>query len=337
MAENDASRRIGVFIVPPVAPHPGDLYRRILTVARTVERSGFDSFWLAEGHFTHIGVSSSLSVLAAASQVTSRIALGTAVVPLAFDHPLRLAETAATVNTLSGGRLQLGVGKGNGHGFSAQAYDAFRLDENDRDAIYARALDSLRGILVDGAPVGDALVPVYPPTEDLRDRIWQATSSRTTAVAAAAAGDGLQLHRIAFGADTGTAQRELVDAYLGAYAGDRPPRIAVSRGVFASSSRQSALAEIQQRIDRPDLSGPLPLVQDGQDAAAYVAASNTHIGSADDIVTSLLADPTVQAAGEILLAPVHGIDDSAFDGALSVLADGVAAGLRSSSDRLVTR
>ena len=58
------------------------------------------------------GISSPVAVLAAASQRTSRIELGTAVIPLGWENPLRLAEDLATVDLLSGGRLNPGVSVG---------------------------------------------------------------------------------------------------------------------------------------------------------------------------------------------------------------------------------
>ncbi|MFJ6378525.1 LLM class flavin-dependent oxidoreductase [Kitasatospora sp. NPDC092039] len=75
------------------------------------ERLGFDSAWLRHRHLQY-GISSPLAVLAAASQRTSRIQLGTAVTPLGWENPLRLAEDLATVDVLSGGRLNPGFSVG---------------------------------------------------------------------------------------------------------------------------------------------------------------------------------------------------------------------------------
>ncbi|RAG81783.1 LLM class flavin-dependent oxidoreductase [Streptacidiphilus pinicola] len=75
------------------------------------ERLGFDSAWLRHRHLQY-GISSPIAVLAAASQRTRRIELGTAVIPLGWENPLRLAEDLATVDLLSGGRLNPGVSVG---------------------------------------------------------------------------------------------------------------------------------------------------------------------------------------------------------------------------------
>ncbi|MGW0712629.1 LLM class flavin-dependent oxidoreductase [Streptomyces sp. NPDC002643] len=82
-----------------------------LEIIELGERLGFDSAWLRHRHLQY-GISSPVAVLAAASQRTSRIELGTAVIPLGWENPLRLAEDLATVDLLAGGRLNPGVSVG---------------------------------------------------------------------------------------------------------------------------------------------------------------------------------------------------------------------------------
>ncbi|MDC0771388.1 LLM class flavin-dependent oxidoreductase [Streptomyces sp. HD] len=82
-----------------------------LEIIELGERLGFDSAWLRHRHLQY-GISSPVAVLAAASQRTRRIDLGTAVIPLGWENPLRLAEDLATVDILSGGRLNPGVSVG---------------------------------------------------------------------------------------------------------------------------------------------------------------------------------------------------------------------------------
>ncbi len=85
----------------PADPAAG--HENTLEVVALGERLGFDSAWLRHRHLQH-GISSPVAVLAAASQRTRRIALGTAVTPLGWENPLRLAEDLATVDLLSDGR-----------------------------------------------------------------------------------------------------------------------------------------------------------------------------------------------------------------------------------------
>src|SRR5882757_1818293 len=82
-----------------------------LEIIELGERLGFDSAWVRHRHLQY-GISSPVAVLAAATQRTSRIELGTAVIPLGWENPLRLAEDLATVDILSGGRLNPGFSVG---------------------------------------------------------------------------------------------------------------------------------------------------------------------------------------------------------------------------------
>jgi alkanesulfonate monooxygenase SsuD/methylene tetrahydromethanopterin reductase-like flavin-dependent oxidoreductase (luciferase family) len=90
-------------------PRPG--HESTLQVIQLGEQLGFDSAWVRHRHLQY-GISSPVAVLAAASQRTSRIELGTAVIPLGWENPLRLAEDLATVDLLSGGRLNPGLSVG---------------------------------------------------------------------------------------------------------------------------------------------------------------------------------------------------------------------------------
>ena len=88
-------------------------YREALDQVLRAEQLGFDSVWFTEHHFTRHGiVSATLPVLAYLAGVTSTIRLGTAVTVLPFHNPIQLAEDAATVDLLSDGRLDFGVGRG---------------------------------------------------------------------------------------------------------------------------------------------------------------------------------------------------------------------------------
>ncbi len=89
------------------------LFDEVLREIEYGEELGFESVWLPEHHFSIYGMLGNPLLLAAVvAQHTQRMKIGTAVVVLPFQHPLRVAEDAAMVDALSGGRLLLGVGRG---------------------------------------------------------------------------------------------------------------------------------------------------------------------------------------------------------------------------------
>ncbi|MEV4094100.1 LLM class flavin-dependent oxidoreductase [Streptosporangium saharense] len=107
--------RVGIFLVAAGFPgrEPGQVLRDTVDAVVAAEEAGFDDAWIAEHHFMSYGVCPSAVTLAGvALGRTSRIGVGTAVSVLSARHPVELAEQAAILDQVSGGRFTLGVGRG---------------------------------------------------------------------------------------------------------------------------------------------------------------------------------------------------------------------------------
>ena len=102
------------------------------------DRLGFTSIFLVEHHFSGIGqISASLNLLSFLAARTERIRLGTAVTVLPWHNPVLLAEEAATVDLLSNGRLDLGVGMG----YREIEFKGFRLPREEARERYDETLE----------------------------------------------------------------------------------------------------------------------------------------------------------------------------------------------------
>lgn len=181
-------RRLGFLTIglfDPADPRPG--HESTLQIIELGEQLGFDSGWVRHRHLQH-GISSPVAVLAAAAARTRRIHLGTAVIPLGWENPLRLAEDLSTVDILSGGRLNPGVSVGPPVHFD-HVKDALYPDSADvEDFTYRRVqrlLDCIAGNPVstfcgtEGFEVFSDRVEPHSP--GLRDRMWYGGGSLRSA------------------------------------------------------------------------------------------------------------------------------------------------------------
>src|SRR5215472_5619860 len=237
------SKRLGFFTRLLDDAPPAERYRLAAEQIRHAEKAGLDSAWIAQHHFHERegGLPAPFAFLGFVAAQTSRIRLGTGIVTLPLENPVRVAEDAAVLDLMSNARFELGVGTGG----NPSAFAAFGLDSAERNEIFARNLDIVRDALA-GKPLagGDMLYPVRP---QLCDRIWQATFSVSGGARAGKAGDGLLLSRTqprskdAPRARLAEIQDPIIDAYVDALPARCEPRIMASRSVFAADDRQEAI------------------------------------------------------------------------------------------------
>ena len=116
-------------------------YRELIAEAAEADRLGFNTVWLAEVHFAprFSVMPTPLMLLAAIAERTTNIRLGMAVNLMPLHHPIRLAEEIATLDVLSGGRVEFGAGRGafplNYRGYGVEMADSRKLFEDGLAAI----------------------------------------------------------------------------------------------------------------------------------------------------------------------------------------------------------
>ncbi|MGW6928787.1 LLM class flavin-dependent oxidoreductase [Lentzea sp. NPDC054927] len=186
--KSDPLRKLGFLTIGLFDEHnPGAGHRTTLDIIALGEELGFDSAWVRHRHL-QFGISSPVAILAAASQRTSRISLGTAVIPLGWENPLRLAEDLATVDVLSGGRLNPGVSVGPPMHYDDVKHALYPQTADVEDFSYdrlQRLLDFVGGEKVTDFSGTEGIEVfsdrVQPHAAGLRERMWYGGGSLRSA------------------------------------------------------------------------------------------------------------------------------------------------------------
>lgn len=179
--------KFGFFFQLPCTPWQSEpaRYRDTLAQIEHGDRLGFDTAWLAELHFfpEFSVMSSPLIVAAAAAQRTQRIRLGMAVSLLPLNDPIRSAADAATVDILSDGRLDFGVGRGT----NPLHYGGFNIPMEESRDRFTEALQVItqawttERLTYDGKYYRVRDLPVHPkPVQKPHPPIRIATNSSDT-------------------------------------------------------------------------------------------------------------------------------------------------------------
>lgn len=262
------------------------VYRDTIELFQVAEELGFDTGWVAQHHFASEQgrLPSPLVLLAAVAQRTRRIGLGTGIIVLPQEQPLRLAEDAAVLDLLSSGRLELGVGAG----FDPDSFRAFSLPHEQRHRDYELHLQRLQSALGNG-PLNAEGLRLQPLAAGLGGRLWEATS-RVELVAAR--GNGLIMApNPHLPPEAGI---ELVERYRAAWTGDNgtPPRVARVQGVFphTGSDNQALRKDIRAYLERQHSIGVYQGPLDGDFDATLKRLGVLH-GSAEAIIDGLRGGP----------------------------------------------
>ena len=218
------------------------------------EQLGYRGAWIRQRHLEH-GVSSAATFLAAATQRTTTIELGTAVIPIGYESPFRLGEDLATVDVLSRGRLQAGFSAGTPPHVELLGDKVFDGDWRDVDFSHARIerlADGLRGTYLGDEDTrihspGNVQRPrLQPHSPGLVDRLWYGAASRRSSLWAGERGLHLLTGNIVAGEDSDdfvTAQRANLAAFRAAWSAPHTPRIALGRVIVPTDGADRATRE----------------------------------------------------------------------------------------------
>jgi alkanesulfonate monooxygenase SsuD/methylene tetrahydromethanopterin reductase-like flavin-dependent oxidoreductase (luciferase family) len=288
------------------ADDPATGHETTLEIIELGERLGFDSAWLRQRHLQY-GISSPVAVLAAASQRTSRIALGTAVIPIGAENPFRLAEDLATVDVLSRGRINPGFSAGMPMGIDTYRDAIYPHTFEHEDFDYERLLRFRSFVRGDAASSfeGQRGIEVFansvqPHATGFASRLWYGAGSTRSAEWAGANGFHLLTSSVV--------QGELGGGSSGGFAANQLHQVRAYRAAGGSRVSQGLVviptdsASASQRARYEEyVASRAARVGVPQGPRGMLFAPDL-IGTSEQIAERLYADPTFREIDEVAFA-----------------------------------
>ena len=234
-----------------LGPETGQGFRDYLDYAVEAEALGYRSSFLVEHHFTGWNqVSATLMLQTALAMRTTTLRLGTAVIVLPWHNPVLLAEQAATLDLISGGRLDFGIGKGYRH----NEFAGFRIPPEEAEPRFEESVEVMTKAFVSRERFShrgkfwqfDDIVVEPPPAQQPHPPFWVAAGSEASIRRAAKRGFNLILDQYASPEQLGQrialyrAERE---------AGGRrfdPMQVAVARQLYVAKDKAEAAAALER-------------------------------------------------------------------------------------------
>ncbi|MFF4989198.1 LLM class flavin-dependent oxidoreductase [Streptosporangium saharense] len=285
------------------------------------ERLGFDVGFVAQ-HLLADGEEGStpspLISLAPVAVATERIGLGVSVVTLPVTDPVQLAEDALTLDAISRGRLELGLGTGNAN---IDRYPAFGRDGARATELFDENLAVLQAALA-GHPLRGTGLTLPVDGTPLLHRLWRTPGSVASARRAALTGVGALYGTATL--DARTRQRPIIDAYLSQWAETGPsqapaevagslrPRLGAIRMIYPSDSYETALAELAPfvRAGRTRLAKVNGTDPEELDDSEVLASMNVKTGSPRQTARALRDDVALLPEADYLIAVTNVIEDA---------------------------
>jgi alkanesulfonate monooxygenase SsuD/methylene tetrahydromethanopterin reductase-like flavin-dependent oxidoreductase (luciferase family) len=286
-----------------------DSMLQAIDLAQGMDDLGVNGAYFRVHHFAR-QQSSPMPLLAAIAARTDHIEVGTGVIDMRYENPLHLAEEAASVDLISGGRLALGVSRGSPETV-VRGYETFGYagSEDPRGADLAREHFDLflRAIDGEGLAERDASSPfgtgasglqrIEPHSPGLRSRVWWGAGNRDSAEWAGRVGVNLMSSTLLTEAD-GTPfdllQAQQIDAFRAAWRGaghQGEPRVSVSRSIFPITTAQ----------DRMYFGGRQDGDQIGVIDGIRSTFGKTYAAEPDELVEQLKEDAAIASADTLML------------------------------------
>lgn len=283
-------------------PETGQGFRDYLDFNVEAEALGFHSSFLVEHHFTGWNqVSATLMLLTCLAMRTTRLRLGSAVIALPWHNPVLLAEEAATLDLVSGGRLDFGIGKGYRH----SEFTGFQIPREEADARFEEAIDVITQSWLSRSRFShrgrfwrfEDIVVEPPPAQEPHPPFWVAAGSEASIRRAAARGFNLMLDQYASAQQIGD-RIALYRAECTEHGGPFDPmQVAVARQVYVAKDRgdaDAALARLAKYTQRTVDVSRSPGRKGGSHVLAYAdkaGGTEEHAlyGTPDELCSKLAA------------------------------------------------
>jgi alkanesulfonate monooxygenase SsuD/methylene tetrahydromethanopterin reductase-like flavin-dependent oxidoreductase (luciferase family) len=259
-------------------------FRDYIDYVIEAEALGYDSAFIVEHHFTGFGqVSATLNLLTWIGAKTSTLRLGTAVIVLPWHNPVLLAEQAATVDLLSGGRLDFGIGKGYRH----NEFASFGIPMEDAQPRFEEAIDiitrswtSNQRFDFQGRFWQYRDIIVEPPTiQKPHPPFWQGAGHPESIRRVAARGHNLLLDQFASIADTISRFGVYRDAMIANGFGFDAQQVGVARAFHVARDQADKEAALERRIAGTRRMHAISQRPDGKNTASIMAFSDTREAS----------------------------------------------------------
>ena len=287
---------------------PADVLRNALEQTVLADQVGIDTAWFAEHHFSNYALCPSpLMMVAHCAALTKRIKLGSAVCVLPLYHPARLMAEAGFADTVSGGRLQFGIGTG----YQDFEFERFGVKLSDAPEIFNEFLDVIQlgltkrvfdyeGKHVRFPPTAISMPSVQKPIPPL----WLATGHERTQRRAFREGHNLFVTALLNGTDKLRALRDNLDRVAAQENGGAGrTKVALLRCAFASDDENEIrqyleCARYQRRIseslrDRRAQSADGYMIEEvpsPTDPSLDSIRANLPIGSVDYVIERLVEE-----------------------------------------------